>query len=123
MLDVIDATQTYRMARIEETDTFIDGIKAKVGKYWGFYLYKPGEYVHCCEIPPSHWLECFDFETENKIDDDLHSELGVYLYDSSHYRHVASVAKLETCSVGDFESPEEALEYVQGNYSWMGNGK
>ena len=123
MSEVIDATQTYRMARIDETEYFIDEIRAKVGKYWGFYLYKPGERVYCAEIRPSHWLECFDFETENEISDELRMELQTYLYDSSHYRLVSNVERIPTCSVGDFETNEGALEYVQGNYSWKGNGK
>lgn len=123
MTDVIDAIQTYRIARIDETEYFIDAIKAKVGKYWGFYLYKPGEFVYCCEVRPSHWMECFDFEAENEISDELRMELQSYLFDSSHYRLVSNVERIPTCSVGDFETNEDALEYVQGNYSWKGNGK
>ena len=109
-----------KLVKIEETDFLSDSAKAECGRYWTIYLYDADEGTYCCEITPSYWLEAVFFETENTIDDDLHGDIQMGLFDSSHYRHCWDAKRLPTQTVTtEFESFEEAREYFQGNCSFI----
>ena len=56
----------------------------------------------------------FGIDTENKVEDDLHTELSSYLHESDHYRHVCPALK-EAPILGEFEDMDEAREYASGN--------
>ena len=109
-----------KLVKIEETDFLSDKAKAECGRYWTIYLYDADEGTYCCEITPSYWLEAVFFETENMIDDDLHGDLQQGLYDSSHYRHCRGIDRFPTQTItAEFDDFEEALEYFQGNCSFI----
>lgn len=79
-----------------------------VARIYGIYVFNRSEHTHCCELTPSHWLECVDFEwaasdafnalPERECDDIAEAVRGMLLdaptAESSHYRHVAHVDRL-----------------------------
>ena len=104
---------------INETQYLSKPVARACGTYWGVYVFDVDTLTHCCEITPSHWLECVAFETEKAIDDDMYEMLGEFLHESSHYRHAHRVLRLDPQEVpGDFETFEEACEYASCNHFW-----
>lgn len=105
---------TFRYVFIDETKYLTDDAKKLTGTFWTPYIFNSEVGTHCCELHPSYWMEAVGIDTENKVEDDLHTELSSYLHESDHYRHVCHALK-EAPILGEFEDMDEAREYASGN--------
>ncbi len=77
-------------------------LKPYIARIYGVYAFDRNTYTHCCELTPSHWLECVGFDWHPTPDfrllpdgeqDEVGDKMSEYLLDvpaheSSHYRHV-----------------------------------
>ena len=100
---------------IDETEYLSEDCKLKTGTYETIYAFNPEEHVHCCSLTPSYWLEAVDFRTEHHLDDDLHDDLSICLYESSGYYNCQSIDKSKEIITGEYETFEDALEYARCN--------
>ncbi len=100
-------------------------------------LFTPDSQTYCCEATPSLWVEVLGYEAEwdEEVSDELREWWDTELYDvmsnaDSYYVHyhkvVAHVIVLGGFTFagwfttvhedGEFETPEDAREYAQGNW-------
>lgn len=105
---------TFRYVFIDETKYLTEDAKKLTGTFWTIYIFNSEVGTHCCELHPSYWMEAVGIDTENKIADDLHTELSSYLHESDHYRHVCPALN-EAPILGEFEDMDEAREYANAN--------
>ena len=110
---------TLKSVRLNETKFLSEEAAKNCGTYWGLYIFNPAEVTFCCEITPSHWLECVGFDTELKVYAQLYEELGAGLHDSSHYRHARAIESLNCKDLGEFETFEEGVESARCNYGGL----
>ena len=101
---------------IDETTFLREDLIPICGRYFSLYLFDADEHTYCCELTPSHWLECIGFVTENQIDDDLWGDLNIDIHDISHYRHARGSWLYAAKDLdGDFETFDDAVEWCVCN--------
>lgn len=59
----------FRLVAIDETDNWVDEVKAITGEIQGVHLYDENAHTHLCEVTPSHWLEFLFNAPQNSIGD------------------------------------------------------
>lgn len=105
---------TFRYVFIDETKYLTEDTKKLTGTFWTLYIFNSDVVTHCCELHPSYWMEAVGIDTKNKVEGDLRTELGRYLHESGHYRHVCHALE-EAPILGEFENMNEAREYASAN--------
>ncbi len=87
------------------------------------YAYTPDKCTHLCELTPSYdlrflysYIVCTD-DTPDERRGELTEEFCMSGADEDTYMHCGSVERLTTRKdCGEFETLEEALEHLQGNW-------
>ena len=85
------------------------------------YIYEPDSHTHLCELTPSYFLSNLYtyIEFADNVSDDKREYLDQrYCYEDSEdtYMHCSRVGRMpERKECGNFDSFEDAREYLQGN--------
>lgn len=109
--------------RLNETIYFFPAKEDKpyIKAFYSVYAFAPETCVHLCELTPSYELRYLYsyIEGTEKMTDDMRDYLDEkYCHQDIDdiYRHCRVVDKLNTKECGEFETMEDAVEYLQGNW-------
>ena len=123
----------WYVVSIDETEDWLDEIKAKCEKLFTVYLVNKGEITHCCSLEGSYWLEPLYFDyiaKDNATDEDLDwldnqinevslFEQGNYYSENYKFDKEIPVNEYFTIELPGFnydESYEKLKEYLMCNH-------
>jgi hypothetical protein len=110
-----------RAIAIDET-RYYNGLPADVIAIRRCYAYDPESVTYCCEIRPSYDLRYLytSVECSPHTSDERRYELDeLYAYLPGHedmYMHASAVDRMASVDGGEFDSMEDALEDLRGNW-------
>lgn len=105
----------YKAIAIDQTEYWVESFRKEAGKIYQVCVFNSNEVTHCCDIRPSYYLIPLYSYCENDISDELDEEILENDSLEPFYMYCGSVDTYKAIDCGDFESEEEAIDYLKGN--------